>query len=277
MLPISVAFIIGGYSGSLLGHEGFFWAGAIGWGTIIAIIDYNFTIIKHGLGFMGTTGRIILIITSAIITSTVGDHIILEDTVKRKKQEHFQAKIDSLKAKPLNPIVRQGIDNDIARASEQVKNQMAVIKSRTDEQIDECRTGVGPRCAFITEQILPAENETLNRLEKTLQELTSERDGALEVAKEKRKEEIAVIVKQSKGHDIILEMNLLYTEIFSQTATTIMFFMFAMMVICIETLPLLLKSGITGGESKKREEEEIANANKQQRANHSIILRNNRI
>ena len=72
-------------------------------------------------------------------------------------------------------------------------------------------------------------------------------------------------------------MKLLYGEIFKETITTIMFFMFAMMVICIETLPLLLKSGITGGEATRQKERDNANAVKKQRSEHSIILRNNRI
>ena len=267
MLPISVAFIVGGYSGSLLGQEDFFWAGAILWSTIIAIIDYNFTIIKHGLGFLGTTGRIVLILTSAVITSTVGDHIILEDTIKRAKVEHFEKQKTTIMERNNELILAK--DKLIEIAKDDVEKQKSITDDLRIQEVEECRDWPGPRCKFMNGKVLKAEELLKLKNDGLEKRLTDKANFIAE--KEKEIDEIA------KRHDIVLEMKLLYGEIFKETITTIMFFMFALMVICIETLPLLLKSGITGGEATKQQERDNANAVKKQRSEHSIILRNNRI
>ena len=286
-LPILVAFIVGGYSGELLGHEGFFWPGAIAWGTVIGIIDYNFSILEK-LSALGMMGRIILILTSAIITSTVGDHIILKDTVDRKKQEFFKAKRDSLTGQTLYYSGKSGEDESISRLQKDVEEQRSYIKSLRDEMVRECASGVGKRCKNLRDRIIPELKDELAESESVLAELNSEKNGRITSARNERKEELSKITEQESQHDIILEMKLLYKEIFSETATTVMFFLFALMVICIETLPLLLKSGLTYNqvyeqqlEDWRRQCEAIRQAQEakkqKERIRRSIILRNNRI
>ena len=197
MLPISVAFIVGGYSGSLLGHEGFFWAGAIMWSTIIGIIDYNFTIIKHGLGFLGTTGRIVLILTSAVITSTVGDHIILEDTIKTAKHDYFQAKKDSLNLQPIIPIIRPGLEDELSDAKSKVESKLDEIAAVDKEILQQCGvTRPGPRCEALRTYVMPPLKESYSLFNNTYQELLLEFNGASEVARKKRKAALAEIDKQ---------------------------------------------------------------------------------
>ena len=278
MLPISVAFIVGGYSGSLLGHEGFFWAGAIMWSTIIAIIDYNFTIIKHGLGFLGTTGRIILILTSAVITSTVGDHIILEDTVKTAKTDYFQEKIDEINLQPIVPVIRPGLEKELADAKAKVDSKLEEIAKVDAEILQQCGvTRPGPRCRALNDYVKPPLEKSLSIFNKTYQELSIEFNNAGKIARDKRKEEIKVIEAQAKKHDIVIEMKLLYGQIFEETITIVMFILFAMMVICIETLPLLLKSGITEEKMRKKIADEDDIKNRQITKDNYTILRNNRI
>ena len=272
MLPISVAFIVGGYSGSLLGYKGFFWAGAIMWSTIIGIIDYNFTLIKRGLGFLGTTGRVVLILTSAIITSTVGDHIILEDTVKTAKEIHFQAKIDALNLQPIIPVIRPGLEQEIADAKVKVDSKLTEIANVDAEILQQCGvTRPGPRCEALRNYVMPPLKDSYKIFNSTYQALLKEFNSAAEVARLKRVKEIKVIQDQAKKHDIVLEMKLLYGEIFKETITTIMFFLFAMMVICIETLPLLLKSGLTEGQVKNDEEIEREREKEREKKNKSNI------
>ena len=260
MLPISVAFIVGGYSGSLLGYKGFFWAGAIMWSTIIGIIDYNFTLIKRGLGFLGTTGRIVLILTSAVITSTVGDHIILEKTVARAKANHFTKLIKEAKVK-----AGEGLTADpfFINLQEVESTAFESLNETIANQKRECeKTVPGKKCNYITTISLPQAQSAYNKAEKSRMEYEHEYGSD---------DEIKELEAQSKEHDIILEMKLLYSEIFKEITTTIMFFLFAMMVICIETLPLLLKSGLTEGQVRNDEKTEREEKEEREKKNKSNI------
>lgn len=98
MLPIGVAFLVGGKAGSLVGINEFQIIPAILWGTVIGIIDYNFSVMEK-LSPLGWLGRIVLILTSAIITATIGDHIIFKDTIKEelKKTTKDNSKVIILK------------------------------------------------------------------------------------------------------------------------------------------------------------------------------------
>ena len=274
-LPISVAFIVGGYAGELLGQKEFFWPAAILWGTVIGIIDYNFSIMKE-LSKLGMFGRIILILTSAIVTSTVGDHIILKDTVARKKADYFKAKRDSLDGQTLYYSGKSGEDEIITRLQNDIDEQRKYIKSLRNEMVSECASGVGKRCKNLRDNIIPELKNELAVSEQTLAELNSEKNGRINEARNGRKEELAVIDKQESQHDIILEMKLLYTEIFNNKETTAMFIIFALMVICIETLPLLLKSGITFAQADAIAQAELDKKAAEVKRIEQLILRNNR-
>ena len=275
-LPISIAFLVGGYSGSLLGVKGFFWGGAIGWGVIIAIIDYNFSIIKK-MSPVGWIGRMILILTSAVITSTIGDHIILEDTIERKKKEYFQDMIDELNQTPIKPVIRPGLKEEVEDLKNKIDAKFAEIKNYTSQSVDECRDGVGKRCKYLKDELIPSLEISLDKLSVRYNTAKSEFDGVAEIAKKKREIEIHEIEELIHRKDIILEMKLLYTEIFNELATTIMFIMFSLMVICIEILPLLLKSGLTEDDIRIRDYQRNETTSREEKRNESIILRNSRV
>lgn len=286
-LPISVAFLIGGFAGSLLGKEDFFWPAAILWGTVIGIIDYNFSIMEE-LSKLGWLGRIVLIMTSAIITATVGDHIILDDTVKEAKFEHYNQKIEDLKDQPLLYSVREGLDEEIQKAKDNVDAITKQLADADQQEIDECRDGVGRRCKFMQSKVAKV-TARLDSAETNLSDLQIEDAQAQIVALKRRAEAIGRLEDtRDNKHDIILEMKLLYEKIFEQKTTTIMFILFALMVVCIETLPMLLKSGVTIDQvreeeayqaclKKKAEAAAKADREKQKQIERQLILRNNRV
>lgn len=72
------------------------------------------------------------------------------------------------------------------------------------------------------------------------------------------------------SHNIIKEIQVLYRLIFEQFSSMVIFILLSLMVICIETLPLLLKSGVTSNQMN-------SNRSKDKSEWERTILRNNRI
>ncbi len=252
MLPISVAFVVGGYSGSLLGHEDFFWSGAIGWGTIIGIIDYNFSIMEE-LSKIGWMGRVVLIMTSAIITASVGDHLILKETIKSEKIKYFDKQISVLKSTKPEHVMRSGIESDVSRLKANVDTTLGKIEETNGLILQRCGAErPGPSCRNLQEKVMPSLKGTLEIQQKAYDLARKELDEAETAGFTKRDKDVNVLEGNKEKVDIVLEMKLLYKAIFAEWATIIVFILFALMVICIETLPLLLKSGVTIEEAKAR-------------------------
>ncbi len=250
MLPISVAFLVGGKAGSIIGIKEFQILPAIGWAAIIGIIDYNFSIMKK-LGALGWVGRIVLIMTSAVITATIGDHIVFADTIKEERE----------KIAGESPEIAQKTTT-WNNAIQAVKKSQASVDKLNVEFTKETSgdgsvqgRGYGPAAKAIERKI---ENENANLIYLRKQS---------DLAKTELDE---VKGKREKSHNIIEEIQLLYSLIFKSFASASIFILLSLMVICIETLPLLLKSGETY--------DQVNSSNKIERDKYeSTILRNNRI
>lgn len=224
LLPVTIAFLVGGFGGRIFGIEEFFWPGAILWGAVIFIIDYNFTMLEK-MSWASGIGRFILIVASALITATVGDHILFEDTIKAQKTEHL---VDNADYKKLL-VERDDIQDEIRRMQSGVNKLTADYVKETSGDRGNVR-GIGPVAKGIDAKITAAKAE-LNYQRTELKA---------------KKQEIKDYKSEQAGeHDIIKEIQLLYEYIFSQTVSTVIFLLLSFMVITIEILPLMLKSGKT--------------------------------
>lgn len=233
MLPITVAFLVGGKAGSLVGIEEFQFIPAIVWGAMIGIIDYNFSVIER-LSTLGWIGRIVLILTSAIITATIGDHIIFKDTIK---QEIAKRTKENPKVKELESIYDS---KTIAwkDATRSLSNLDAELAALTTEIVFEINNGgCFSRCEDKKEQ-----KATLLLTRPDKQDSVGDAKEDKDEAEDKLKEYKEYL---ENSHNIILEIQVLYEVIFASFASMIIFILLSLMVICIETLPLLLKSGKT--------------------------------
>lgn len=233
LLPTLVAFLVGGYGAEIFGHQGFFWPGAIAWGLIIFIIDYNFTMIEK-MSFGGVMGRILLVVSSALITATVGDHILFKDTIRNQIEiENAKKEGDKLNNDPALIKMRSVIDRDKSEANK-ISSKIA---NYNDELTKECKSGVGEKCKNL-QRLIAQENKKLDRLNNRIDKNEEKYDNSVDTIH-------ADTAKKNDRHDIIQEIQALYKYIFSNTVSTVIFVLLSMMVICIETLPLLLKSGKT--------------------------------
>ena len=280
MLPISVAFIIGGYSGEILGKTEFFWPGAIVWATVIGIIDYNFSILKK-MGTLAIVGRIVLVLSSAAITATVGDHILFKDTIANLKAEEQIADLVSAENDP--DIVR--LNGKINGLTSDIANYDAEIQRLSKEVTYEINNG---GCKGKCEQKKLLLND--------VKQYRVDAKADLAEFKEERKTKADFLKTQASSktdrHDIIKEIQDLYGYIFDTEKRgyggAAMFTIFFLMVICIETLPLILKSGITYNQIEREKAEaeakrqlalrnQEANAAARKKEQDRIILRSNRI
>ena len=289
-LPITVAFLVGGKAGSLVGIDHFMWSGAIGWALMIGIIDYNFSIMEQ-LSKIGWIGRIILIMTSAIITATIGDHIIFKDTiadlidggadgnpaVQRAKKEFDDKTIVWDKAVADIKIKNQ----EIQKMDGDIKTQNAIVESEIN------RGGCHARCEEKKAILAQLRLDKISKENDVKYLRTVAKDSKID-ADEAKEDWNEAIGKVTSSHNIIEEIRVLYKLIFEDFSTMIIFILLSLMVICIETLPLLLKSGVTSRKEyeaqlviwqrkvdaiKLKEAKELAAA----KLTRSIILRNNRI
>ena len=243
MLPITVAFLVGGYAGSLVGISEFQFMPAIVWAVMIGIIDYNFSVIEK-LSRIGWIGRILLIITSAVITATIGDHIIFKDTIAQEIKNRVKNNPKVLELKGM--VDSKTIEWEEAR--KEVKSldaQIAVIDKEITYEIN--NGGCYTRCN--DKKVI---KDGLERRRIPMQE---DVDDAKESRKRAIKEWEEYIDYLESSHNIILEIQVLYEVIFSSFASMIIFILLSLMVICIETLPLLLKSGETGKDIGRKEKE----------------------
>lgn len=262
MLPITVAFLVGGMAGSLVGVKEFQFIPAIIWGAMIGIIDYNFSVMKS-LGFLGWIGRILLILTSAIITATIGDHIIFADTIT-EEIEKTQGENVNIKAAQkiydlsVNKVTNKSddlnkVDSEIAKYSDLVAVQ---VKTTCKSKCNEMKILLA---GYRQDQIKYANDLTYLRTKET------EAKNDLEKIK----------TKFGSQHNIIKEIQVLYSLIFREFSSMIVFILLSLMVICIETLPLLLKSGLTENDLNKQNQRSNDSSTKKQKADAQTILRNN--
>ncbi len=243
LLPITVAFVVGGMAGSLVGIDEFQLLPALMWGAIIGIIDYNFSIMKE-LNALGWIGRIVLILTSAIITATVGDHILFKDTIKEeiKKQTKDNDKVIILKQEYDQKTI------EWKQAKKELSNHDTQINALNTEIVYEINNG---GCyAKCNEKKLLKSNLDIQRPAKA--DNVEEAKLASKEAEASWKEEVKSL---EIGHNIIKEIQVLYALIFKEFASMIIFILLSLMVICIETLPLLLKSGVTYDQANARDKE----------------------
>ena len=233
MLPITVAFLVGGKAGSLVGINEFQFIPAIVWAAMIGIIDYNFSVIEQ-LGRLGWIGRIVLILTSAIITATIGDHIIFKDTIE---QEIAKRTKENPKVKELEKIYNSKTVawEDAKKILSKHDSRAAILEKEITFEIN--NGGCYSRCKDKKDQ-----KSSLDRLRPD--KYDSVKDAKKDM-KEAEAEWKSYIKYLEDSHNIILEIQVLYEVIFSSFASMIIFILLSLMVICIETLPLLLKSGKT--------------------------------
>ena len=238
MLPITVAFLVGGKAGSLVGVKEFQLIPAIGWAVVIGIIDFNFSIVKK-LGALGWIGRMVLVLTSAIITATIGDHIIFADSIKEERDKI---------AGESPEIAEKTITWE--KATQSVKEIDALKAKLKADLVKETSgqsgsAGYGPEARSIERQITDATAD-----------LTYLR-GQLKIAKD---ELDSAKANRNKSHNIIEEIQLLYKLIFESFASACIFILLSLMVICIETLPLILKGAKTAEQIKAERDAELAGA-----------------
>ena len=289
-LPILVAFLVGGKAGSLVGIEGFLWPAAIGWAVVIGIIDYNFSIMEK-LSGIGWLGRIVLIMTSAIITATIGDHIIFKDTIAEEiekrggKNEEVERLNKIAKSKEIAWEDAKAISKEAQVSLETLDSRLDALRGEVTYEINNggCKGKCEEKKALLRglESTRPSKQSDFDYKLSQIKPAKEEMDEAKDKVE-------AQLTKLKKSHNIIEEIQVLYTLIFSQLSSMVVFILLSLMVICIETLPLLLKSGVTGKQSYdqklnewrracdaiRKEEEERLNKAKLRR---SIILRNNRV
>ena len=231
-------------AGSLIGINEFQWAPAIIWGAMIGIIDYNFSVIEE-LGVGGWIGRIILILTSAIITATIGDHIIFKDTIAEeiKNRTKNNPKVKELKDQYDTKTISW---KEAVRALDKLDAQIAGLDKEIIFEIN--NGGCYSRCE--EKKTLKG---TLLLTRPSKQDAVNDSKDDKEDAENEWKDYVEHL---ENSHNIILEIQVLYEVIFRSFASMIIFILLSMMVICIETLPLLLKSGKTGADlGRKREKE----------------------
>ena len=233
LLPTLVAFLVGGYGAEIFGATEFFWPGAIAWGTIIFIIDYNFTMIEK-MSWGGTIGRILLVISSALITATVGDHILFKDTIRNQIEKERTTEVGSISQRPEFLKLQDVINRDKSEASKLASKIQDLNTELIREQND---GGCKSECENV-KNVIKRETKNLDRLNTRIDNNEHKYNDKLTKA-ETKADEVA------ERHDIIKEIKYLYKYIFSEIASTVIFILLSAMVICIETLPLLLKSGKT--------------------------------
>ena len=218
ILPVTIAFIVGGFAPTLMGEK-FNLIGALLWGGFILIIDYNFVVIEK-MKPIGWISRIVLVIASALITASVGDHLI------------FKTDID-----------KNSVINDCPKCIE------------IQKKIDMARTDYASFNALYIKEVNGEGSDT----------------GAFEgpIAKnynaksQDAKSDIKKYTKELESLEgktgIITEMNNLYSFVFGNTVSAVIFIIFMAMILAIETLPLTLKDGKTANDLMKiriqREEE----------------------
>lgn len=246
MLPVTVAFLVGGKAGSIVGIKEFQWAAAFGWGTIIGIIDYNFSIMEK-LGVGGWIGRIVLIMTSAIITATIGDHIIFAETIEQKIGEETQNNEEVIKLKGFEDEKKILYSAAVAAYDKLTARDMALEESI---QFQIKNGGCGPKCR--------ANQDNREKLQPFIIDSRADiKEAKADYKKAEAKRE-ALELKLKVGHNIIKEIKVLYEVIFESIYSMTIFILLTLMTICVEILPLLLKSGITRDQWLKMETIRIA-------------------
>ena len=233
MLPITVAFLVGGKAGSLVGINEFQFIPAIVWGAMIGVIDYNFSVIER-LSTLGWIGRIILIMTSAVITATIGDHIIFKDTIA---QEIAKRTKENPKVKELEDFydAKTVSWKEAKKILSDHDSRAAILEKEITFEIN--NGGCYSKCEDKKEQ-----KSSLDGLRPDKYDAVKEAKADMNEAEADWKEYIEYL---ENSHNIILEIQVLYETIFASFASMIIFILLSLMVICIETLPLLLKSGQT--------------------------------
>lgn len=233
ILPVTIAFIVGGFAPTLVGKP-FNLLGAVIWGGFILIIDYNFVVIEK-MSRLGWLARIVLVLASALITASVGDHLIFKDDIEVNETGFKSPKKIELE--------------------QQVKEQDAIYARAVLIRDCECSGGTESICAGLPVSHNPGKGPLCDS--KTV-DMEYERDRLNELREE---------LNSIKGKTpIIHEMKALYSFVFSNGVSATLFIVFMLMILAIETLPLTLKDGKTAydlDEIRKKHEAALNRIRKQ--------------